>query len=111
MPFGVRYGAGRDKQRREAAVGEKGDAPSPPPSLPAPAKATAAELAAGRAKRQAYEARRRAYTEAWHRQLAGLGDEPADGPDQAGAAPQHGRARKPRAGGTVHDPRQGRFAV
>lgn len=99
-----------------------GDGDSPPrlpprPSLPpVRSTATAAELAEGRAKRLAYEAQRRRYTTAWHRRLAGLADEPEEEPGEgAGGADVVQTAqpdkRRTRAGGKVHDPRQGSFEV
>lgn len=90
-----------------------------PPPKP-PTKATAAQLAEGEAKRRAYEERRRAYTNAWHRRLAGLEDEPepaekevlAPEPTRATEPGQQqpgstGRQRPSRARGRIHNPLQG----
>lgn len=82
------------------------DPPSPRPPLTKP---TAAQLAEDRAKRLAYEEQRRRYTQAWHRRLAGLADEPDDEPEQA-QGPQPGKCRS-RARGKIHDTRQGSFEV
>jgi len=62
---------------------------SPPPKPPI-TKATAAQLAEGRAKRAAYEEQRHRYTQAWHRRLASLADEPDAEPEQV-HGPQPGQ--------------------
>jgi hypothetical protein len=83
-------------------------------SLPRPPRVpvTAEWLAECRAKSAAYEEERRRYTQAWHRRLAGLEDEPE--PEEAPEPeripePQRGKGRRSRARGTIHDPRQRRF--
>jgi len=81
---------------------------SPPPQPPL-TKATAAQLAEGQAKRLAYEEQRRRYTQAWHRRLAGLEDEPDVEPEQA-QEPQPGK-RRSRTRRMIHDPRQRKFDV
>ncbi len=83
-----------------------------PFSRPPATKATAAQLAEGRVKRLAYEDQRRRHTQAWHRRLAGLADEPESEPDAAPTASelQQGKPR-PRARGKLHDSRQGSFEV
>lgn len=83
---------------------------SPPPPEPAPVRPSAAWLAEQRAKNAAYERQRVRYTEAWHRRLAGLADEP-EPEEETGSAPadpqQPSRKRRsPRARGKIHDPRQ-----
>ncbi len=81
---------------------------SPLPKPPV-TKATAAQLAEDRAKRLAYEDQRRRYMRAWHRQLAGLADEPEGEPERT-QEPQPGK-RRSRARGKIHDKRQGSFEV
>jgi hypothetical protein len=56
------------------AVTEDDDPPLP--AKPPLARATAAFLAECRGKNRAYDEQQRRRTEAWHRRLAGLADEP-----------------------------------
>ena len=83
-----------------------------PSSSPPAKKATAAQLAEGRAKRLAYEDQRRRHTQAWHRRLTGLADEPESETEEAPARgkPEQGKSRS-RARGKLHDSRQGSFEV
>jgi len=81
----------------------------PPPPKPVPLRPSAAWLAEQRAKNAAYDEQRRRYTQAWHRRLAGLADEPEPEEDGAGPTPVESQPpgkRRSRARGRIHDPRQ-----
>lgn len=86
------------------------------PLKPPLIRPTATQLAEDRAKRLAYEDQRRRYTNAWHRRLAGLEDDPESAeekptPEPTGlpesAQQRDGKRRPSRARGRIHNPLQG----